>query len=105
MEPRVPSLNTRRPALEVAGAYLIIALGLIIWSWFSASGTTPDFDLPTIATAPTSMLLGWVTVVLGMVNTPKLALIVLTISAFVQAAILYLIGRPLSSNPGPGRSA
>src|SRR5262245_24692429 len=99
----------RRRALAVAGGYLALAWGCVLYAWLDRGTYSLNFLIPFLATAPTSLLVVAIASALGLQQgSPGTVAVVLAGCGLAQATAVYaLFGRrsaePNAATDGGGR--
>src|SRR5262249_55223433 len=80
------SVRGRLRPLAIAGGYLAIAWGCVLYAWLDPGTYSLNFLLPVLATAPTSLLGIGVINILDLQGSPGLAAAMLAACGLIQAA-------------------
>ena len=89
----------RRRALAVAGGYLALAWGCVLYVWLDPGTYSLNLLIPFLATAPTSLLAVAIASALGLQGSPEIARAVLAGCGLTQAAALYALFGRRSAEP------
>ena len=85
------SVRGRRPVLVIAGAYLALAWGCILYAWLNPGTYSLNLLLPFLVTAPASLIAVGVVNALGLQRSLGLAPVVLAGCGLIQAAVVYAL--------------